>query len=113
MRHIARNAEPNRYFRPWSGGGIIENMNEGTTNKGNNPELWQKLQTVLDDKLQLGLLNYLQRVESYHFEDDTLFVEPGSVEDYEYLTRDAVFQQLQVLAQDAVKVEKVKIKKPA
>lgn len=81
-----------------------------STNKGNNPERWQKFLDTLDEKLQLGLLNYLQRISSYHFEGDDLYIEPGSAEDTEYLRRDSVLQHLQLLAQDAITVDRVKIK---
>jgi hypothetical protein len=80
--------------------------------KGNNPELWDKLLAVLDDKLQLGLLEHMRRVTTYHFEDETLFLEPGTPEDCNYLSKETVFHHLQLLAQDAVKVERIKIKKP-
>ena len=78
--------------------------------KGNDPAKWEKLLTVLDEKLQLGLLDYLRRVTAYHFEDDVLFIEPGSKADEEYLKREGVFQQLNLLAQDAVKVDRVKVR---
>lgn len=78
--------------------------------KGNNPELWEKLLATLDEKLQLGLLDHLQRVESYHFEDKTLFIQPNKQADHEYLSKPAFLQQLQLLAQDAVDVETVIIK---
>jgi hypothetical protein len=78
--------------------------------KGNKPELWDKLLALLDDKLQLGLLDHLKRATSYHFEADTLFVEPGTPEDCKYLSKDAVLQQLHIFAQDACKVEQIKIK---
>lgn len=81
-----------------------------STSKGNNPERWQRLLDALDEKLQLGLLNYLQRISSYHFEGDDLYIEPGSPEDADYLRRDSVLHHLQLLSQDAVKVERVKIK---
>jgi len=73
--------------------------------------LWLKFLDALDEKLQLGLLNYLQRIAAYHFEEDVLYIEPGSAEDSDYLSRDSVLQHLQLLAQDAIKVERVKIKK--
>ncbi len=82
-----------------------------SSEKGNNPELWDKLLTELDEKLQLGLLDHLKRIASYHFEADTLYVEPGTTEDEKYLTKDSALQQLQLLAQVACKVERVKIKK--
>lgn len=82
------------------------------SSKGNNPELWEKLLNDLDEKLQLGLLDHLRRASSYHFEEDVLYIEPGSPESEKYLTKHAVLQQLQLLAQDAVGVEKIKIKKP-
>ncbi len=80
--------------------------------KGNNPELWDKLLAVLDDKLQLGLLEHMRRVTTYHFEDDILFLEPGTPEDSNYLSKETVFHHLQLLAQDAVKIERIKLKKP-
>jgi hypothetical protein len=81
-----------------------------STSKGNNPERWQRFLDTLDEKLQLGLLNYLQRIASYHFEGDDLYIEPGSPDDAEYLRRDSVLQHLQLLAQDAIKVDRVKIR---
>lgn len=84
---------------------------EGSANKGNNPELWNRLLTQLDDKLQFGLLERLRRATSYHFEGDTLYIEPGSADDEGYLTKGSVFQQLQVFAQAATKVERVKLRK--
>lgn len=82
-----------------------------TSSKGNNPERWEKLLTGLDEKLQLGLLDKLRRITAYHFEEDTLFIEPGSDEDGDYLKKDSVLQQLELLAQDIINIEKVKIKK--
>ncbi|MBN8549977.1 MAG: hypothetical protein J0M12_11735 [Deltaproteobacteria bacterium] len=82
-----------------------------SSEKGNNPELWNKLIHELDEKLQLGLLDHLKRIASYHFEDDVLYVEPGTPEDEKYLNKDSALQQLQLLAQVACKVERVKIKK--
>jgi len=81
-----------------------------SSGKGNNPERWEKLLEVLDEKLQLGLLKPLQRVNSYHFENEVLFIEPGSDEDFAYLSKPAFFQQLEILAKDALKIEKVKLK---
>lgn len=80
--------------------------------KGNNPELWEKLINLLDDRLQLGLLDYLSRVKSYHFEDETLFIVPGSADDLKYFERDSVSQQLQIYAGDATKVTRVKFRAP-
>jgi len=77
--------------------------------KGNNPELWDKLLAALDEKLQLGLLDHLRRVVAYQFEEGILLIEPGNPQDRQYLTKDSVLQQLELLAQDAVKIEKVKI----
>ncbi len=81
------------------------------SSKGNNPELWEKLLVVLDEKLQLGLLDQLRRVTSYHFEEDVLYLEPANPESERYLLKDGVFQQLQILAQDAIGIEKIKISK--
>lgn len=79
--------------------------------KGNNPQAWDKLLAVLDDKLQLGLLEHLRRVHTYHIEDQVLAIQAGNLNDQEYLLRDPVFHQLELLAQDAIKVEKLKIVK--
>lgn len=79
-------------------------------NRGNNPGLWDKLLSVLDERLQLGLLDRLRRVASYHFEDQILLIEAGSPEDEKYLSRPTVLQQLQLLAQDAVGVEKLTLR---
>lgn len=81
-----------------------------TSSKGNDPERWEKLLEGLDEKLQLGLLGKLNKVAAYHFEESVLFVQPGSKEDEEYLRKDAVFQQFQLLAQDLIKIEKVAIR---
>ena len=84
-------------------------MNESQS-KGNDPARWEKLLANLDEKLQLGLLEYLRRVNAYHFEEDILYIEPANQEDHQYLEQDAVFQQLQIYAQHAVGVDKVKLK---
>lgn len=84
-------------------------MNASAT-KGNRPESWQKLLDELDEKLQLGLLDRLRRVSSYHFEEKLLLIEPGNKEDEKYLSKDAVLQQLQVFASGTLNVEKVQIR---
>ncbi len=81
------------------------------SSKGNNPVLWTALLHELDEKLQFGLLERLRRAASYHFEGDTLFIEPGSTEDGLYLSKAAVLTQLQVFAQGAVNVVHVKLEK--
>jgi hypothetical protein len=78
--------------------------------KGNNPEVWGKLLDLVDEKLQLGLLDKLRRVTSYHIEDRTLFIEAGSADDHKYLTKAGNVQQLALLAQDAINVKEVVIK---
>lgn len=78
--------------------------------RGNNPELWNKLLETLDDKLQLGLLDKLRRVNSYHFEDSFLFIEAGSDEDETYLSKPATLQQLAIFAEDTTKAREIKIK---
>lgn len=85
-------------------------MNDASSAKGNNPELWHKLLNELDEKLQFGLLEKLQRISSYHFEGDILFIEPSSAEDAQYLSKNATLQQLQVFAQSATRVDKVKLR---
>ena len=67
-----------------------------SSSKGNRPELWESFLNALDDKLQLGLLGHMQKVRSYHFEEDILYIEAGSEADYEYLKEDSHFQQLQI-----------------
>lgn len=86
-------------------------MNASAT-KGNSQELWEKFLNLLDEKLQLGLLEHMRRVSAYHIEDDVLYINPGSEEDLKYLSKDAVFQQLQILAKDTLKVDRVKLRKP-
>ena len=81
-----------------------------SSSRGNNPELWSRLLEVLDDKLQLGLLDHLKRVLSYHFEVDQLIVCVNEGSDAQYLTKSAVFQQLTLFAQDATGVKEVVVK---
>ncbi|MEY4667659.1 MAG: hypothetical protein RL518_358 [Pseudomonadota bacterium] len=87
-------------------------MSDGVA-KGNNPVLWEKFLADLDEKLQLGLLDRMRRVQAYHFESDTLFVEPGSKEDEAYLKKSAQFTQLCLLAQDSTGVTEVKFRPAA
>ena len=77
--------------------------------RGNNPDLWDKLLSDLDEKLQLGLLDRLRRAAAYHFESDILFIDPATPEDATYLTKGATLQQLELLAQDATKVREVRV----
>ena len=79
--------------------------------RGNNPERWERLLADLDDKLQLGLLEHLKRVTSYHFEEDILYIEPADPKDQDYLLRDPVLHQLKLLAETSIQVDNVKIKK--
>ena len=65
----------------------------------------------LDEKLQFGLLEYLKKAKTYHFEEDVLFLQPGSPEDEKYFAKSAVTQQLLILAQDAVGVKEVRFTK--
>ena len=81
-----------------------------SASKGNDPKRWEALLVLLDERLQLGLLGYVSRVSSYHFEGEVLFLEPNSPADAAYLKRDAVLRQLELFAQEATKVEHVKIK---
>lgn len=71
---------------------------ESSAARGNSPEKWDKLLAELDDKLQLGLLNPLRRIASYHFEGQTLHLEPGTADDQKYLEKESVRQQLAVFA---------------
>lgn len=84
---------------------------EPTASRGNSPDRWNKLLESLDEKLQLGILDHLRKIKAYHFEEEVLFIEPSTPECEAYLSKDSVIQQLQLLAHDAVQVEKVKVKK--
>ena len=84
-------------------------MSDGEA-KGNNPKLWDKLLADLDEKLQLGLLDRLRRVQAYHCESETLFLEAGSPEDEAYLQKGSHFTQLCLLAQDSTGVSEVKFR---
>ena len=77
--------------------------------RGNSPELWEKLLTELDEKLQLGLLDRLRRVTAYHFETEILFIDPATLEDSTYLTKGTTFQQLEIFAQGATDIREVRI----
>lgn len=81
--------------------------------KGSDPEKWSKLLELLDDKLQLGMLDHLERITAYHFEDDTLVIEPATEKDADYLSDSAQIQQLEVFAQTATGVKNVKLRKPS
>ncbi|MCI5065856.1 hypothetical protein MRY87_09045 [bacterium] len=83
-----------------------------SSSKGNQPELWEKFLAALDDKLQLGLLDHMKRVSTYHFEDDVLYIEPADERDYEYLVEDTHFQQLEILAKASLHVDRVKLTNP-
>ena len=84
-----------------------------SSSKGNNPELWNKLLEALDERLQLGLLDHLKRIASYHFEDLTLTIQAGSPEDHTYLSKSAVMQQLRLFGEEVAKVERVKLAEPS
>jgi len=79
--------------------------------QGNNPELWNKFLSVLDERMQFGLLTHLRRCSGYHFEGDTLYLETSLANDAEYLSKDTVLQQLNVLATDIDIAKKVVVKK--
>lgn len=82
-----------------------------SSKRGNDPERWESLLAALDEKLQLGLLEHLKRVTSYHFEENILYIECGDLKDQSYLSKDPVLQQLKLLAEDSIKIESVKIRK--
>lgn len=79
---------------------------------GNNPKSWQKFLDVLDERLQFGLLSKIKSSSSYHFEETVLYIEFEQQQDIDYLSKDAMKQQLQILANDILGVEKVIIRKP-
>lgn len=78
--------------------------------QGNAPERWQALLSLLDEKLQFGLLEHLRKVKVYHFEGDVLYLETASEEAAKTLSSHHVFQQLEIMAQDSTGVTAVKIK---
>ena len=84
-------------------------MDSLSTKKGNDPERWEKLLTALDAKLQLGLLEHLRRISSYHFEANVLHLEPANQAEAEYLKKDAVRHQLEIMAQDAIGITALKV----
>lgn len=84
-------------------------LSKGT--KGNCPDVWNKLLALLDEKLQLGLLEYMRRATSYNLEDDTLYIQPGSSKDYEDLCEATMFQHLTLLAEEIKEVQQIKIEK--
>ncbi len=89
----------------------VDNMHP-SSKRGNNPELWGKLLDLLDDKLQLGLLDHLKRVTSYHFEDSIFTVQPERKSDYEYLSKSSVSQQLTIFVKDLCDCSKMIVNKP-
>ena len=80
--------------------------------QGNDPQRWNKLLNILDEKLQLNLLEHLRRVAAYHFEEDTLYLEAATKEEEDFLNKGSVLQQIQLHAADALGIEKVKVKRP-
>lgn len=81
--------------------------------RGNNPEFWNKLLQELDEKLQLGLLDKLRRASGYHLESGTLWIDPGSSVDEEYLKRPSVTQQLLLFSESVdSSIGSVKIGRP-
>jgi len=82
---------------------------ETSNSKGNCPDQWDKLLQILDDKLQLGLLDKLRRVNSYHLEEDTLFIEPMDHIDAQYFQKEPVMQQLSLFVEETFGSVEVKI----
>ena len=80
---------------------------------GNNPEAWKKFLNTLDERLQFGLLSKIQNASAYHFEETTLYIEFLNQADIDYLAKDAMKQQLQILAQDILAVKEVIVRKPS
>lgn len=91
---------------------MTESERHHSCSKGNSPEAWDRLLSVLDEKLQLGLLDRLKRVRSYHLEGKELFIECAIAEDYTYLTKPAVAQQLTLFVTDAFDVDSLKVQPP-
>lgn len=80
-----------------------------SSKRGNNPDGWNKLLNELDEKMQLGLLDRLKRVKSYHFELETLSLQPDGEDDFNYLSKPAVLQQLELFVDDVCKINKIKL----
>jgi hypothetical protein len=91
-----------------------ERMSRGASKtgspNGNDPELWNKLLELLDEKLQLALLDRLRRTHAYQFESETLILEAGTEDDETYLRKPSTLQQLALFAEDATGVTEVKVK---
>ena len=73
---------------------------------GNNPKAWEKFLETLDDRLQFGLLTQIKNAISYHFEEATLYLEFENQSAIDYLSKDAMNQQLQILAKDILCVRR-------
>jgi hypothetical protein len=75
-------------------------------------ERWNALLAALDDRLQLGLLDKLSRVEKYVIVDDALVLTVPLNDDRIYLSKDNVLTQLTVTALDFFPVQVVRIQAP-
>ena len=75
---------------------------------GNNPQSWEKLLSVLDDKMQFNLLEHVKKASGYHFESDTLYIEAATPAEAEFLNKS--LQTLNLFAAEVCKVKEVKIK---
>ena len=77
------------------------------TASGNDDIRWQKLLETLDAKFQLGLLEKLRNVASYHLDGATLFIEFHNSSDREYFQKASVQTQLAIFASDAINVTEI------
>lgn len=82
---------------------------EDSAKKGNNSIIWQALLECLSEKLQLNLLDKLRRVQSYHCEENVLYISPGNEADVAYFKKDAVMAQLTLHAQSCFKNNNLKV----
>lgn len=84
-------------------------MSEDNSPSQFDQDRWGKLLDALDEKLQLGLLEHLRRVESYEFINQVeLHITPME-HDRAYLQKSNVKQQLILLAQDAIGIKTIVI----
>jgi len=77
----------------------MSNYEHPSSSRGNDPERWLKLLSVLDDRLQFGLLEQLKKIQAYHFEESMLYIEASNKETEEYLLKSSVAQQLSLFTE--------------
>ena len=62
---------------------------------------WEQLIDYLGEKLQLGLLEKLRRVNCYQFEGEVLTIEPNNTKDKEFFKQSIIKTQIEMYLQDS------------